>query len=97
MKKISAEAKRILTKLDSDTVFGIQNLNGSLNQKDALMKVIRYLLDVEQDYIIALDSADENLKIKHANSKGRMGSITLLMHVIEGADEEIERREKDNG
>lgn len=97
MKKISAEARRILTKLEPDTLFGVQNLNGSLAEKEALMKVIRYLLDIEQDYIIALDSADENLKIKHANAKGRMGSITLLMHVIEGADEEIERREKENG
>lgn len=93
-KKISIIAKDRLKKLDIDTLVSLNEIRSDLSLRDAFLKMVRQLIEEEKDYIISLNSADPDLRTKHANSLGRVGGLTEFIHMLEGSGDEIERREK---
>jgi len=94
MKKISKVAKDKLKRLKIDTVVSLNEIRKDLKLRDAVLRTARKTIEEEKDYILSLNSADEDLSVKHANAKGRIGGLTGLIYMIEGAGDEIERREE---
>jgi len=93
-KFVSSVAKDKLSRLSSETLLSLNEIRKKDKLKDALLEVIRQMIDEEKDYVLKLNSADAKLSTQHANAKGRIAGLTVLMHLIEGSGEEIEKREE---
>ena len=96
-KKVSNLAKDFLGRLNSDILFALNKIDQDSQEKEAILSVARQIIEEEKDYLLSLNSGDVVLSVKHANAKGRIASLTYLIHLIEGAGDEIERREEGNG
>ena len=96
-KKVSSVAKDLLGRVNSEVLFALNKIQEDLATKDAIFALVRQMIDEEKDYLLARDSGDPLLAVKHANAKGRISGLTYLCHLIEGSGDEIERREEKNG
>lgn len=81
--------------MSSDTVFSLNEIRKNDKLKESLISVARLMIEEEKDYVLSLNSADDKLSTKHADAKGRIGGLTILIHIVEGSGAEIERREEE--
>lgn len=94
-KRISKIAKDSLAQQSIDTIIALNEIRKDDKLRDSLLSIVRNLIEREKDYILGLNSASEDLSTKHANAKGRIGSLTMLIHMVEGSGDEIEKREEE--
>lgn len=94
-KQISFEAQALLRECTDNQLAFLSDVSTHKNF-DNFLEIIRTMVDRNMAAVFNYPELvePEKLAIFKANARGQVGSLTLLAHVMKGAEAEKDRREK---